>query len=81
MTSAGIRSGVNWIREKLIPVTAANERAISVFASPGKSSIRTWPSARMPEQDELEGIALADDGSLDLGEDPLRLPVELVDCH
>src|SRR5439155_9718287 len=26
----------------------ANERAISVLARPGKSSIRTWPSARNP---------------------------------
>ena len=33
------------------------------------------------EQDELERIALPDDGSLDLREDPLRLLVELVDRH
>ena len=35
VTSDGIRSGVNWMREKSIDVTCANERAISVFASPG----------------------------------------------
>ena len=35
VTSEGIRSGVNCTREKSIPVTCANERAIRVFASPG----------------------------------------------
>ena len=31
-------------------VTCAKARAISVFARPGKSSIRTWPSARIPSR-------------------------------
>ena len=31
-------------------VACANERAISVFARPGKSSIRTWPSASSPSR-------------------------------
>ena len=35
VTSAGIRSGVNWIRLKPVLVTCAKERAVSVFASPG----------------------------------------------
>jgi hypothetical protein len=35
VTSEGIRSGVNWIREKRSSATCANERAISVFANPG----------------------------------------------
>ncbi len=35
VTSEGIRSGVNWILEKRVPVTVANDRAINVFASPG----------------------------------------------
>ena len=39
--SAGIRSGVNWMRAKLEPQRRANERAIRVLARPGKSSIRT----------------------------------------
>ena len=30
-----MRSGVNWMRAKSIPSTCANERAASVFASPG----------------------------------------------
>ena len=35
VTSEGIRSGVNWMREKSIDATWANERAIRVFARPG----------------------------------------------
>jgi hypothetical protein len=35
VTSEGIRSGVNWIREKPMLVTCANDRAASVFARPG----------------------------------------------
>src|SRR5437879_2290468 len=48
VTSEGMRSGVNWIRLKFSVSVCANERAIRVLARPGKSSIRTWPSARMP---------------------------------
>ena len=39
---------MNWTRVKPMLVTCAKARAISVFARPGKSSIRTWPSARIP---------------------------------
>ena len=35
VTSEGIRSGVNWMREKSSDVACANDRAIIVFASPG----------------------------------------------
>ena len=35
VTSAGMRSGVNWMRAKPMLATSANERAVSVFASPG----------------------------------------------
>ena len=45
VTSDGIRSGVNCTRANPVPVTVANDRAISVLASPGLSSSRTWPSA------------------------------------
>ena len=48
VTSDGSRSGVNCTRAKPRPVTVANERAVSVFASPGTSSSSTWPSARRP---------------------------------
>ena len=46
--SAGSRSGVNWMREKLRFVTWASERAVSVLATPGRSSSSTWPSATRP---------------------------------
>ena len=35
VTSDGIRSGVNWMRANSSEVACANERAISVLASPG----------------------------------------------
>ena len=35
VTSEGIRSGVNCTRENRVPVAVANDRAISVLASPG----------------------------------------------
>ncbi len=46
--SEGSRSGVNWMRRNSSPMTWARERAIKVLASPGKSSMRTWPLARTP---------------------------------
>jgi hypothetical protein len=33
------------------------------------------------QENELEGLALSDDGALDLGEDPLGLGVQLLDRH
>src|SRR3990170_1357612 len=44
--SAGRRSGVNWTRRNARPRAAAKDFAIRVFASPGTSSMRTWPSLR-----------------------------------
>jgi hypothetical protein len=35
VTSEGMRSGVNWMRANRMLSTCANERAASVFASPG----------------------------------------------
>jgi len=45
MISEGIRSGVNWMREKSTDSVFANSFAASVFATPGTPSISTWPSA------------------------------------
>src|SRR5690606_17089677 len=44
-TSEGIRSGVNCMREKSTDMTLDISLAVSVFATPGTPSIRTWPSA------------------------------------
>ena len=43
--SAGIRSGVNWMRRKLRSMQCASERIIAVFARPGTPSSRQWPPA------------------------------------
>src|SRR5919112_2188992 len=41
----GTRSGVNWIRRNVPPSTCASVLTVSVFASPGTPSSRTWPPA------------------------------------
>src|SRR6266508_1104440 len=48
ITSAGSRSGVNWMREKLILRHSATVFTASVFASPGTPSSRMWPPVRRP---------------------------------
>src|SRR5688572_7477113 len=63
-TSAGSRSGVNWIREKVVLIVSASVRTVSVFASPGtpsrstcppvsrlmssRSTMYSWPTTRRP---------------------------------
>ena len=47
-TSAGRRSGVNCTREKEAWSTSARVRTVSVLASPGTPSSRTWPPVRSP---------------------------------
>src|SRR5271156_1617054 len=42
-TSAGIRSGVNWMRANGTPRSVANIRTKRVFAVPGTPSTSTWP--------------------------------------
>src|SRR3954451_11707951 len=43
--SAGTRSGVNWSRLNEPPSTSATVLTVSVLASPGTPSSRTWPPA------------------------------------
>src|SRR5690554_3089783 len=43
VTSAGIRSGVNWIREYSRPVTLASVLTRRVLPRPGAPSISAWP--------------------------------------
>jgi len=45
-TSAGMRSGVNWMRRNGAPSSAANVRTNSVLAVPGTPSIRMCPFPR-----------------------------------
>src|SRR6059036_1507310 len=48
ITSAGSRSGVNWIREKAIRRHSATVRTARVLARPGTPSSRTWPPVSRP---------------------------------
>ena len=43
VTSLGSRSGVNWMRRKLLPEDRARLRASMVLPTPGTSSMSTWP--------------------------------------
>ena len=45
--SEGIRSGVNWIRLKPTSRILAIELTISVLASPGTPTSRTWPRVKI----------------------------------
>ena len=60
---------MNCTRRKPMPSAWANERAVSVLPTPGTSSSRTWPRARMPGQHEAQRLVLADDGLADPVED------------
>ena len=44
--SAGIRSGVNWMRLNSSDSASASVRIISVFARPGTPTSRQWPRAK-----------------------------------
>ena len=46
--SAGIRSGVNWIRLKVVSMTSAMVRTSIVLPSPGTPSRSTWLFASSP---------------------------------
>ncbi len=48
MTSAGRRSGVNWMRENDAWMISASVRTASVLASPGTPSSRMWPPVSRP---------------------------------
>ena len=48
MTSAGSRSGVNWMRENEAWMISARVRTASVLASPGTPSSRMWPPVSRP---------------------------------
>ena len=47
MMSAGIRSGVNWMREKLSPTASASVRTSIVLPRPGTPSSSAWEPASM----------------------------------
>ena len=45
--SAGIRSGVNWMREYSQPSNRASVRTSKVLAMPGTPSMRAWLPVKM----------------------------------
>jgi hypothetical protein len=47
-TSAGSRSGVNWMRWKVVRMVSASVRTVSVLASPGTPSSSTCPPVSRP---------------------------------
>ena len=81
VTSAGSRSGVNWTRLKPSPLASANERAVSVFARPGHVLEQDVAVGEQAEQDQLELLALADDGALDLVDEAGAELGELAELH
>ena len=67
VTSVGWRSGVHWIRCGIAPsMLCAIARASTVFAVPGTSSSRTWPSQSERREHELDLVSLAVDDGLDV---------------
>ena len=72
---------MNWIRLKPVCVTCANERAARVFARPGIVLEQHVSVGEQAEQDELERVALADDGALDLVEDAPCVLLDLGELH
>ncbi len=59
--SAGIRSGVNWIRRKPRLIASAIVCTSIVFASPGTPSSRQWPPAKNRDDRLLDHLILPDD--------------------
>ena len=56
--SDGIRSGVNWMREKFRSSTCAIEWISSVLASPGTPTIRLFPPTRSVSRHVLDRFIL-----------------------
>ena len=69
LTSLGSRSGVNWIRLKLLPTLRAIALARTVFPTPGTSSIRTWPRHSSATRTRLTSRRLPTIDSLDIVRD------------
>ena len=72
--SAGIRSGVNWIRWNFRWKSCASDLTSSVLARPGAPVIRQCPPREHGDQQLLDHVLLADDDLGQLGADALALP-------
>ena len=80
MTSDGIRSGVNWIRPKLEARRLRERARDQRLREAGEVLDQHVAVGEQPEQHELERLALADDGALDLVQERLgaRRPRRMV---
>ena len=61
ITSAGSRSGVNWMREKVAWMISASVRTASVLARPGHALEQDVPAGQQPDEQPLDHHVLADD--------------------
>ena len=66
--SAGIRSGVNWMRLKLRCRIRASVFTSSVFASPGTPVMQAVAAAKQRDQHLVDDFVLADDHLAQLAE-------------
>ena len=81
VTSEGMRSGVNWMRAKS-HAEHLRERARSERLREARVVLEQHVTVgEEPEQDELERLALADDGLLDLVEHPIGELPDLGELH
>ncbi len=75
--SAGIRSGVNWMRLNERFSARESVLIISVLASPGTPSSRQWLAAEERDQQLFDHLVLADDHLRELLQDFFACFVEL----
>ena len=79
--SAGIRSGVNWMRLNSQPSTAASVRASSVLRQAGHAFDQRVLVAQHHHQRIADGVVLPDDDLADLGGDLLHGGLKLIEVQ
>ena len=77
MMSAGMRSGVNWIRENCRCRAAPRLLTSSVFAEPGHAFEESMAAAQQAGEQAVHDVALPHDGLGDLGTDARHVGAEL----
>ena len=78
MMSAGIRSGVNWMRLKSRSSASASVRTSSVLPRPGTPFEQRVAADEQAGQHAVDDLVVADDHLADLGLDPAVGLAELV---
>ncbi len=77
--SAGIRSGVNWMRLKSVPSTWARVRTRSVLATPGTPSMSACWLVKIGDERLIDHVLLADDDFAHFGAGSGQQALELVE--